>query len=130
MTETEQAIEHFEYGISHDIFSEPVTTYARLAVAALRAQLARENPQPLTLEQLRERDGKSAYFQFGDGADGNAVIEWQSESGFVLYGPVADDHDEPDVVFINMEYNDPDGHFGLHLLGWRAYDYPPKENAL
>ena len=42
MTETERAIEHFEYGISHDIFSEPVTTYARLAVAALRAQLARE----------------------------------------------------------------------------------------
>lgn len=47
MTETEQAIEHFEYGISHDIFSEPVTTYARLAVAALRDHIDREKPHSL-----------------------------------------------------------------------------------
>ena len=31
----EDAINHFEYGISHDIFSEPVTSYAKLAVEAL-----------------------------------------------------------------------------------------------
>lgn len=30
-----EAINHFKYGISHDIFSEPVTTYAKLAVEAL-----------------------------------------------------------------------------------------------
>lgn len=35
------AIKHFEYGISHDIFKEPVTSYARIALAALREQ---ENP--------------------------------------------------------------------------------------
>lgn len=34
----EEAIRHFEYGISHDIFKEPVTSYAKLAVAALREQ--------------------------------------------------------------------------------------------
>lgn len=33
------AIEHFEYGISHDIFKEPVKSYARLAVEALKKQL-------------------------------------------------------------------------------------------
>lgn len=32
----QDAIQHYEYGINHDIFSEPVTTYARLAVKALR----------------------------------------------------------------------------------------------
>jgi predicted nucleic acid-binding Zn-ribbon protein len=32
----EQAISHFWYGISHDIFSEPVTTYAKLAIEALK----------------------------------------------------------------------------------------------
>lgn len=32
------AISHFEYGISHDIFKEPVASYARAAVDALRAQ--------------------------------------------------------------------------------------------
>ena len=31
----EKAIEHFKYGISHDIFKEPVTSYAKLAVKAL-----------------------------------------------------------------------------------------------
>ena len=33
------AINHFKYGISHDIFQEPVTTYAKLAVKALEKQL-------------------------------------------------------------------------------------------
>lgn len=42
MNETKKAIEHFHYGITHDIFSEPVTTYARLAVDALREQAERE----------------------------------------------------------------------------------------
>ena len=87
----------------------------------------RENPQPLTLDELREMDGEPAYFQFGDGVQGWAIIEWQTESGIILYGPVADDHSEPDVDFINMKYDDPDGYFGLHLLGWRAYRYKPKE---
>ena len=31
----DEAIAHFRYGITHDIFSEPVTTYARLAIEAL-----------------------------------------------------------------------------------------------
>lgn len=31
----EKAIEHFKYGISHDIFKEPVTSYAKMAVKAL-----------------------------------------------------------------------------------------------
>ena len=30
-----QAISHFRHGVSHDIFSEPVTTYAKLAIEAL-----------------------------------------------------------------------------------------------
>ena len=41
MNETKKAIEHFHYGITHDIFSEPVKTYARLAVEALREQAER-----------------------------------------------------------------------------------------
>lgn len=34
----EKAIEHFKYGISHDIFKEPVTSYAKMAVGALEKQ--------------------------------------------------------------------------------------------
>lgn len=100
---------------------------AKIIVSALRAQQERENPKPLTLDELREMDGEPAYFQFGDGVQGWAIIEWQTESGIILYGPVADDHSEPDVDFINMKYDDPDGYFGLHLLGWIAYRIRPKE---
>ena len=35
----EDAIKHFKYGISHDLFQEPVTSYAKLAVAALEKQI-------------------------------------------------------------------------------------------
>jgi hypothetical protein len=42
MNEIDKAIEHFHYGITHDIFSEPVTTYARLAVDALREKQERQ----------------------------------------------------------------------------------------
>ena len=42
MNEIEKAIEHFHYGITHDIFSEPVTTYARLTIDALREKAERE----------------------------------------------------------------------------------------
>jgi hypothetical protein len=31
----DEAINHFKYGISHDIFSEKVARYAKLAIAAL-----------------------------------------------------------------------------------------------
>ena len=34
-----KAIEHYNYGISHDIFREPVTTYATLAVTALEKKV-------------------------------------------------------------------------------------------
>ena len=38
----EQAISHFSYGVSHDIFSEPVTTYAKLAIEALEKQIPKK----------------------------------------------------------------------------------------
>lgn len=34
-----KAIVHFKYGISHDIYSEPVLSYAKLAVEALEKQI-------------------------------------------------------------------------------------------
>ena len=43
-----QAISHFEYGVSHDIFSEPVTTYAKLAIEALE----KEKESGVTVQEL------------------------------------------------------------------------------
>lgn len=36
------AISHFKYGISHDIFKEPVTSYAQIAVEALEKQMPKK----------------------------------------------------------------------------------------
>lgn len=47
----QDAIDHFKYGISHDIFSEPVTTYAEMAVEALEKQIAKK-PRELTYKLL------------------------------------------------------------------------------
>ena len=37
-----EAINHYKYGISHDIFSEPVTTYAQLSINALEKQIPKK----------------------------------------------------------------------------------------
>lgn len=42
MTTLEQAIDHYHYGVSHDIFSEPVTTYAQLSIDALEKQIPKK----------------------------------------------------------------------------------------
>lgn len=34
----DDAINHFKYGITHGIFREPVTSYAKLAIKALEEQ--------------------------------------------------------------------------------------------
>lgn len=38
----EEAIRHYRYGITHDIFSEPVTTYAKLSIEALEKQIPKK----------------------------------------------------------------------------------------
>ena len=47
-----QAISHFRHGVSHDIFSEPVTTYAKLAIEAL------EKENGVTVDAVPVRHGR------------------------------------------------------------------------
>ena len=39
MVTIEQVIDHYKYGISHDIFREPVISYANLSINALEKQI-------------------------------------------------------------------------------------------
>lgn len=36
--------------------------------------------------------------------------------------------EDRDTDFYGMKYDDPDGRYGLHKLGWLAYRYKPKED--
>jgi hypothetical protein len=42
MKKIKEAISHYRYGIKCDIFSEPVTSYAKLAVEALERQIPKK----------------------------------------------------------------------------------------
>lgn len=39
---TEEAIQHYKYGITHDIFSEPVSSYAQLSIEVLNKQIPKK----------------------------------------------------------------------------------------
>jgi len=83
------------------------------------------NP-PLTLDELREMDGEPVWVQAGSGEEGYAIAAIDGDSMF-LHGPDIEAYYEPDIDFYMMEYNlDPDGHFGLHVLGWRCYRHKPE----
>ena len=42
MTDIKKAKAHFDYGIKCDIFSEPVTSYAKMAISALEKQIPKK----------------------------------------------------------------------------------------
>lgn len=94
-----------------------------LAIAALEKQREME-PMVLTLDELRQLDGKPAYIQCGDGQQFWAIVAIDGESIF-FHSPDWDGN-ELDPDFYAMYYDkDPDGHFGLHILGWIAFDREP-----
>ena len=73
-------------------------------------------PTPLTLEELDAMDNEPVFIQTGDGQEFwfLADKEWPYELDL-----------DPD--FINMKTTlDPDGHFGLHVLGWQAFRRKPE----
>lgn len=101
--------------------------------AALRAQ---EQNEPLTIEEIINMNGKPVWCQTGDGYEGWAlvIVDKYKDGGHYLYlfsdeltRDGINEAFEPDEDFINLKFSDdPNGHFGLHVLGWRAYRYEPK----
>lgn len=90
---------------------------------AIAAQQAAEKNEPLTLDQLRKMDEVPIYVQTGSGKEEYVILVWEYGS-VMLYG-IDSQPIECDPDFYNMRHNDPDGHFGLHILGWLAYRYKP-----
>lgn len=90
---TQKAISHYEHGISHDIFSEPVTTYARLAVEALREKKEREKGcEFCRTEEQYNPGGRVFYKELPHDArflttldDAHLQIAFDEKSGWVLH---------------------------------------------
>ena len=153
MSEIERAIEYFERKIVKNdracenyvaLFAEEAKRQwieidrpiGELALKLLRAELEREKNEPMTIEEILDMNGKPVWCQTGDGYEGWAlvIVDKYQDGGHYLY-LFSDDLTrdginecfEPDEDFINLKFSDdPDGHFGLHVLGWRAYRYEPK----
>lgn len=109
----------------------PIDRLKELALAEREWRLAQLPPNdPLTLEELREMDGEPVYLQFGDGTEVFAIVGVY-EDYIALYSPDLDEYERyfPNLDFINMEHDDPAGHFGLHVRGWRAYRRKPEEGT-
>lgn len=61
---TEQAIQEIAHAIGQDCLLEyPSDDALKIALAALRAQQERENPKPLTVEELKERHNRPVWIQ-------------------------------------------------------------------
>lgn len=67
----QESINHFKYGISHDIFSEPVTTYVNTAVAALEKQI----PKKVVCEG--DDEGDSVYCPCCNVCIGSKEFVWE-----------------------------------------------------
>ncbi len=92
--------------------------------------------KPLTLEELEQMDGEPVYAQCGDGHEGWYIV--RTSEPLHANAPLAPIHavwivndenpegDNFDTDFLNMEYNDPAGNFGLHVLGWRVFRRKPQ----
>ena len=68
---------------------------------------------PLTLEQLREKDGKPVW-----------IVEYPDWGHWELSEDANDYITDRDPELYGLTYPDPEGKEGLHKLGWVAYDYP------
>lgn len=73
-----------------------------------------EAGEPLSLEQLKQMDGKPVW-----------IVEYPDWGHWELSEDANDYIVDRNLDFYGMKHDDPDGRYGLHKLGWFAYPYPP-----
>ena len=89
--------------------------YEEEALQEIRTILNRmpDKEGPLTLEQLREKNGKPVW-----------IVEYPDWGHWELSEDANDYFTDRDPELYGLTYPDPEGKAGLHKLGWVAYDYP------
>lgn len=106
MNEIERAIKR-HHDLTDGLNSETFSEYRELVLAALREKTERDDPKPLTLEELRERDGKPVWCR----EIGAGIEEWT----------IGDPRKRRRIGLMQAFY------FSNYGTTWLAYDYPPKE---
>lgn len=81
----------------------------------------------LSITELRKMHGKPVFVQFGYEPEGVWAICDIYKDTFTFYSLLGETN--PDADLYNLEYNDPDGYHGLHVLGWRAFASEPAAEA-
>lgn len=114
MSDIERAIVALEKLISGEIGLRNIHKTVTLprAITALRAQLEREEPEPLTLEELREMDGKPVW------------IVW--------IGNESSQFTDPEYALVDSRKQKAESlrciyRFEYYGKTWLAYRQPPKE---
>lgn len=89
--------------------------YEEEALQEIRTILNRmpDEEGPLTLEQLKEKNGKPVW-----------IVECPDWGHWELSEDANDYITDRDPELYGLTYPDPEGKAGLHKLGWVAYDYP------
>jgi hypothetical protein len=142
----EQAIEILEKRIKRYHPCDSIYEAMDIAISALRSQQKQENPQPLTLDELMQRNGKPVFVVCGDKNDDlngwfivSALIHtietpkvFDVKLNLELFN--AENELCPDQDFYGMTCTDllrevcsNDCGNGLHKLGWMAYDNEPNK---
>lgn len=121
-----QAISHFWYGVSHDIFSEPVTTYAKLAIEALE----KEKESGVTVQEwisvydrLPQEDGAYLVTANDFGNSQRVKIRW-----FAKDGETVDKYDLAGQKYVWYFYDSECGYASTKsVTHWMPLPEPPKE---
>lgn len=116
----EQAIEIIERKSStpdgNETFGEDIEPAYNIALSALRAQQQRENPQPLTSEELRQMIGEPIFIK----RKYEAVGHWK----------ILDSYGKCSITEETFNFSDDDFEFLKNYgIVWLAYRYPPKEDT-
>lgn len=121
----EQAISHFWYGVSHDIFSEPVTTYAKLAIEALKKENSVTVQEWIPVDdRLPEEDGTyltALNHHFG-------AHQGVSIRKFAKDGETVDEHELAGQKYVWYFYDSEYGYVPTDsVTHWMPLPEPPKE---
>ena len=85
------------------------------AVLKQAAELISQPNEPLTLEQLRQMDGRPVW-----------IVEHPDWGHWELSADAEDYIADRDQDLYGLKHDDPAGQCGLHVLGWLAYRRPPE----